>query len=135
MSRERRQAFNIRQEEYFSARQSRRFRKWAFWMVVLFSLIPFWMLWRLAGVLFSEENLTTIIMSNNVGPSPKIALITGAIVAFLVVFGFLARGAFNSRRGERNGAEGESSAPNSFADSFGSVADSVAELVRGKKSR
>ena len=47
--------------------------------------------------------------SKSIGASPKVALITGTIIAFLVVFGFLARGAFNHRREKHSdNAEGES---------------------------
>lgn len=108
LSEERAHAFNMRREGYLSTRQFRRFRTGAFSLVVIFSLIPLWMIFKLTFVLFSADNLTAFFMSSDIGPSPKIALITGTIAAFLVVFGFLARGAFNSRRREQNDAENES---------------------------
>lgn len=124
LRRERAQAEQMREEEYFSARQGRRFRNWAFMLVVPFSLVPLWMLLKLTSVLFSGNAMRNFFMSEHIGASPKVALITGTIIAFLVVFGFLARGAFNHRR--------EKPSDNTEGESPPGLPDAMVEWVRRK---
>ena len=119
-----------RKQEHFrlekrAANQAHLFRWIALGLVVLFALIPLFLLGALGwSVFFGDLGVFVRFVSHGLGAWPVGVFITGVFASFIAVFGFLAKGVFGHSRRK----DGEEESPNGIVRAVRVLADKLAQI-------
>ena len=114
-----------------SAVQAHRFRSWALLLMLLFSLIPAGLLGIMGWSVFfcGPGGFAQFVSNHQLGSWPVGVFIFGVFASFIVVFSFLAKGAFSHSRRKDNDEE---ESPNGLVPAVRILADKLAEIFSRK---
>ena len=114
-----------------SASQAHRFRSWALLLMLLFSLIPAGLLGIMGWSVFfcGPDGFAQFVSNHQLGEWPVGVFIFGVFTSFIVVFSFLAKGAFSHSRRKDNDEE---ESPNGLVPAVRILADKLAEIFSRK---
>ena len=114
-----------------SASQAHRFRSWALRLMLLFSLIPAGLLGIMGWSVFfcGPDGFAQFVNNHQLGEWPVGVFIFGVFTSFIVVFSFLAKGAFSHSRRKDNDEE---ESPNGLVPAVRILADKLAEIFSRK---